>query len=425
MEAWQQCHDVIVRLRAAWRADDACGSLQRAKSAFLDAARVLAPSDIRRLAVEALGHRPAMEPTARGQLTPERQLEMARLCSVCAELCDVLTYLEKHDEAVEPLEVDGDVLDEGWHLVSRMWPEYLQTHAEIPTEIPPQYTSQAEFIYLLLTLIRAFSEKLLLPVLNTWEWVLLFENALTRTLDYAETELVLWASIVKVARRRDLRTIASLISQADTTNARVAGALSALGFWLKLVSIDIFKFLRSNLSLRVVDRALDRRYFTLSGSSAALNEIAQSQVSKRFKKFESSLSFDFPQREESIRHFLEGLHSTLVAQQNFEMPLLKEREKITHTCQPVSLDAEVEDEEGETTFLSECLPAEEDLLDAVDRYYEAVSHLPEDMQPIFRRAWEEGETLKQAAINLGYQWAPALERKIQRMIKKIYEEMLS
>ena len=104
---------------------------------------------------------------------------------------------------------------------------------------------------------------------------------------------------------------------------------------------------------------------------------------------------------------------------------LKTKERLRKLAEPVSLDTEVEDEEGRTTPLSEWIPAEEDLLEALEGYSEAVSKLPQDMQPIFRRVWEKGETPKQAAINLGYEWTSALERKVERMIKKVYEEMLS
>jgi hypothetical protein len=104
---------------------------------------------------------------------------------------------------------------------------------------------------------------------------------------------------------------------------------------------------------------------------------------------------------------------------------LKEAQKLDKLTKPLSLDTEIDDEEGGTISMSECLPAEHDLLEAVDRYYEAVSELPEEMEPIFRRVWEEGETPKQAALSLGYQWTSALERKAERMIKKIFEEMIS
>ena len=59
-------------------------------------------------------------------------------------------------------------------------------------------------------------------------------------------------------------------------------------------------------------------------------------------------------------------------------------------------------------------------------YYEAVSKLPDErLRRIFRRAWQEGETPQQAAISLGYEWTPALERQVERMIKKIEKEMLT
>jgi len=51
METYEQCEDVLFRLKIAWRAGDACGSLERAKSALLDVANILALPDIQRTAV--------------------------------------------------------------------------------------------------------------------------------------------------------------------------------------------------------------------------------------------------------------------------------------------------------------------------------------------------------------------------------------
>jgi len=120
---------------------------------------------------------------------------------------------------------------------------------------------------------------------------------------------------------------------------------------------------------------------------------------------------------------VETLQSLMVRFKKESTKELKEAQRLDKLTKPVSLDTEVEDEEGGTTSLSECLPAEQDLLEAVDRYCEAVLELPEDVQPIFRRVWEEGETLKQAALNLGYDWTPTLERQVERMIRKIRSKM--
>jgi len=120
---------------------------------------------------------------------------------------------------------------------------------------------------------------------------------------------------------------------------------------------------------------------------------------------------------------VETLQSLMVRFKKESTKELKEVQRLDKLTKPVSLDTEVEDEEGGITSLSECLPAEQDLLEAVDRYYEAVLELPEDVQPIFRRVWEEGETLKQAALNLGYDWTSTLERQVERMIRKIRSKM--
>lgn len=52
METCEQSENVIFRLKTAWRAGEACGSLERAKSALLDAANILALPDVRRAAVQ-------------------------------------------------------------------------------------------------------------------------------------------------------------------------------------------------------------------------------------------------------------------------------------------------------------------------------------------------------------------------------------
>jgi len=111
--------------------------------------------------------------------------------------------------------------------------------------------------------------------------------------------------------------------------------------------------------------------------------------------------------------------------QHWESRVLGEKERLEKLCQSMSLDVLVETEEGESVPLVKLMPSEPDLMEGVMCYYEAVSKLPDYMQPIFRRVWEEGETPQQAAINLGYEWTSALERQVERMIKKIHKEMLS
>jgi hypothetical protein len=157
-----------------------------------------------------------------------------------------------------------------------------------------------------------------------------------------------------------------------------------------------------------VAEVIEPHYFTLAGGSRALDQIAQSQVRNYSETFERCLSFDFTQREEEMRQFVNRVHSVLVAQQGFEIPLLEKKEEIARKCQSVSLDSEVESEDGERIPLVELMRSEPDLTEALPSYYEAISTLPEDIQPIFRRVWEKGETPKEAAVNLGRQWTPAL-----------------
>ena len=425
MKSYEQCEDVIFRLKTAWRGADAYGSLQRTKSALLDAASVLAPPDIQRIAVEASQRQPTIGPTASGQLTPELQLRTAHWCHLCAELCDFLGYMVKDEEAFKRLRFPLAVLDEGRALISKLWPQYLhlQTMAKIREEVPPEHAAQAELFAIILRLVRGVSEKLILPVLESWEFWLLFENAIIQIGGYLAKE-PLAQSVLKAAMERDQESIVRLISSADTQNPRSAVALSALSFLGKMSGhLDICQYFRRRLAFQIVAEVIEPHYFTLAGGSRVLDQIAQSQVRNHFETFERSLSFDFAQREEEVRQFVDRLHSVLVAQQGFEIPLLEKKEEIGRKCQPVSLDSEVESEDGERVLLAELMRSEPDLMEALPSYYEAISTLPEDIQPIFRRVWEKGETPKEAAVNLGRQWTPALERQVERMTKKIRDQM--
>lgn len=169
---------------------------------------------------------------------------------------------------------------------------------------------------------------------------------------------------------------------------------------------------------------MDGNYAALGGEQWVAESLAQDYLDKRSQAIREASVLDGEafRRSEKALDTLETVMSRFKKESTNE---LKEVEKLDKLTRPMSVDTKVEDEEGETTSLSECLPAEQDMLEAEDRYYEAVSHLPEGMQPIFRRVWEEGETPKQAAINLGHEWTSALERKIERMKNKIYEEILN
>lgn len=167
---------------------------------------------------------------------------------------------------------------------------------------------------------------------------------------------------------------------------------------------------------------MDGNYAEIGGEQRFGESLAQGYLDKESEGILKASILDgeaFVKAEEAL-----GTLKTVMSRFKKESTKeLKEVEKLDKLTKPVSLDTEVEDEEGGTTSLSECLPTEQDLLEAVNRYCEAVSDLPQDMQPLFRRVWEEGETPKQAALNLGYDWTSTLERQVERMIRKIRSKM--
>ena len=117
------------------------------------------------------------------------------------------------------------------------------------------------------------------------------------------------------------------------------------------------------------------------------------------------------------------------AQQGIEIKILEARERLYTETDPLSLDTEVEPGGAETEgderlLLGDLVPSTADIAEAEGKYLEAVSQLPADMQPIFRMILKTGRTPKEAAISLGREWTPALERQAQRMKRKIIKKML-
>jgi len=188
----------------------------------------------------------------------------------------------------------------------------------------------------------------------------------------------------------------------------------------------IEKGLHSRLSNQVATSIITQRYVELGGEQGGdqgLESIVKASLDKNWQMVEDALFLT------GARQIAKNVidKATIFAEnrQQWECQVLAEKERLQQLSQVTSLDIPVETEEGESVPLVDLMPSQPDLMEAEPLYYEAVSRLPEDMQPIFRRAWEEGEAPQQAAINLGYEWTSALERQVERLIKKIEREMLS
>ena len=181
--------------------------------------------------------------------------------------------------------------------------------------------------------------------------------------------------------------------------------------------------LHFRLSNQVATSIITQRYVELGGEQHVLESVVEANLDKNWQMV-ANAPFLTRARQAAEDVIGNGV-SFAENRQQWECQVLAEKERLEKLSRPTSLHVPVETEDGESIPLVELMPSEPDLMDAVSLYYEAISSLPKDMQRIFQRAWEEGEEPKQAAINLGYQWTPALERQIERMKKKIYEKMLS
>ena len=181
--------------------------------------------------------------------------------------------------------------------------------------------------------------------------------------------------------------------------------------------------LHFRLSNQVVTRVIRHRYIEAGGEQHILESLVKASLDKDWQ-----IVGNAPFLSGALQA-AEGVIDKAVSfaenHQQWECQVLAEKERLEKLSQATSLDVPIQTEEGESVLLVELIPSEPDLMEALPSYYEVISSLPEDIQPIFQRAWEEGETPQQAAINLGYKWTSALERQVERMIKKIHKEMLS
>jgi len=188
----------------------------------------------------------------------------------------------------------------------------------------------------------------------------------------------------------------------------------------------IEKGLHSRLSNQVATSIITQRYVELGGEQGGdqgLESIVKASLDKNWQMVENA-PFLTGARQ-TAKNVIDKATSFVENRQRWECTVLAEKERLEKLSQPASLDVPVETEEGESVPWVGLMPSEPDLMEAEMAYYEAVSQLPDErLRRIFRRAWEEGEAPQQAAINLGYEWTSALERQVERMIKKIEKEML-
>lgn len=189
----------------------------------------------------------------------------------------------------------------------------------------------------------------------------------------------------------------------------------------------IEKGLHSRLCNQVATSIITQRYVDLGGEQGGdqgLEPVAKASLDKNWQVV-ANAPFLTGARQ-AAADVIDKATSFVENRQRWECKVLAEKERLEKLSRPASLDVPVETEEGESVPWVHLMPSEPDLMEAEMAYYEAVSKLPDKrLQRIFRRAWQEGEAPQQAAISLGYEWTSALERQVERMIKKIEKEMLT
>lgn len=184
---------------------------------------------------------------------------------------------------------------------------------------------------------------------------------------------------------------------------------------------DIVKSINSKVSNSLTCRVIENRYIELGGEQHILETIGQSCMEKSSAK---TAELPLRQIKTAIEDAFEKASNLLVTQQRQEMKLLKSKAHLEELGKTISLDVPIDKDGQDTVTLESTIPAGQDMDIALDAYYSAVSTLPADMQSVFRRLIDMSESPKQAALNLGFKWTTALERRLERMREKIYKEML-
>ncbi len=130
---------------------------------------------------------------------------------------------------------------------------------------------------------------------------------------------------------------------------------------------------------------------------------------------------------EKVNEEIEKIEKTISWLQSLETQGHTKIKELDMFSEALSLDRPFVDDENEQdsgTTLGDIIPAGTDMDTAIVHYNEAISSLPNEGQQIFKRILDTGEPFKKAAINLGYTWTPALERRLERMKKRISEQIL-
>jgi hypothetical protein len=181
------------------------------------------------------------------------------------------------------------------------------------------------------------------------------------------------------------------------------------------------KGLHFRLSNQVSTSIITQRYVELGGEQGILESVVKASLDKNWQMVANAPFLS--EAQQAAKDVIDKATSFAENRQQWESQVLAGKERLEKLSQPTSLDVPVETEEGESVLRIELIPSRPDLVEALPSYYEAITTLPEIMQLIFKRVWEEGETPQQAAIKLGREWTGALERQVERMIKKIKKEM--
>lgn len=184
---------------------------------------------------------------------------------------------------------------------------------------------------------------------------------------------------------------------------------------------DIAKSINSKVSNSLTCQIIENRYVELGGEQHTLETIGQSCIDKSVDK---TSELPLNRIRTAIDKAFEETSNLLIRHQRQETGLLQYRNRLEELGKTVSLDTSIDKDGQETVTLESTIPVGQDMDMALDAYYSAVSRLPADMQPVFRRIIEKNESPKQAALNLGFNWTAALERRLERMKNKIYKEML-
>jgi len=164
---------------------------------------------------------------------------------------------------------------------------------------------------------------------------------------------------------------------------------------------------------------MDGRYAELDGEQSVAESLAQDYLDKRSQYIIKASFLD----GEAFRKTEDALDTLPIMMTRFKKESTEELEQVEvlrKLGQTISLDKEIEGEDGEITTLADMMPASPDLEEAMPQLLEIYEKLDPDDAELFQERWVEGKSIDEIAIEQDWKY-DRVQKRLWRIEKQIRE----